>query len=80
MLTDQELQSLRNMGNEAEAAADEIQRLRNEVHELQQGAKLTTEVETLRAALRDVLRGDEGLTGSEYGALIERAERLARVA
>ncbi len=28
MLTDQELQSLRNMGNESEAAADEIARLR----------------------------------------------------
>lgn len=28
MLTDQELQSLRNMGNEAQAAADEIVRLR----------------------------------------------------
>ena len=40
MLTDQELQSLRNLGNEAEAAADEIQRLSNEVHELQQGAEL----------------------------------------
>jgi hypothetical protein len=29
MLTDQELQTLRNMGNEAEAAADEIERLRS---------------------------------------------------
>jgi hypothetical protein len=28
MLTDQELQSLRNQGNEGEAAADEIERLR----------------------------------------------------
>ena len=28
MLTDRELQTLRNMGNEAEAAADEIVRLR----------------------------------------------------
>lgn len=28
MLTDQELQSLRNLGNEAEAAADEVARLR----------------------------------------------------
>ena len=28
MLTDQELQSLRNMGNEAEAAADEVAELR----------------------------------------------------
>ncbi len=31
MLTDQELQSLRNLGNEAEAAADEIKRLRAEL-------------------------------------------------
>jgi hypothetical protein len=31
MLSDQELQCLRNMGNEAEAAADEIERLRASV-------------------------------------------------
>jgi hypothetical protein len=31
MLTDQELQTLRNMGNEAEAAADEIVSLRAEL-------------------------------------------------
>lgn len=31
MLTKQELQSLRNLGNEAEAAADEIERLRAEL-------------------------------------------------
>ena len=30
-MTNQELQSLRNMGNEAEAAADEIERLRAEL-------------------------------------------------
>lgn len=35
MLTDQELQSLRNQGNEAEAAADEIAALRAEVAEWQ---------------------------------------------
>ena len=29
-MTNQELQTLRNMGNEAEAAADEIERLRTE--------------------------------------------------
>ena len=34
MLTDKELQSLRNLGNEAEAAADEIDRLRSRVMEL----------------------------------------------
>ena len=33
-MTDQELQSLRNMGNEAEAAADEIARLRGIVPEV----------------------------------------------
>ena len=31
MLTDQELQSLRNLGNESEAAADEICKLRDEL-------------------------------------------------
>lgn len=31
MLTNQELQSLRNLGNEAERAADEIARLRSQV-------------------------------------------------
>ena len=35
MLTDQQLQSLRNMGNEAEAAADEIERLNAQRRELQ---------------------------------------------
>ena len=30
MLTDQELQSLRNLGNEAESAADEIEQLRKD--------------------------------------------------
>lgn len=35
MLNDQELQSLRNLGNEAEAAADEINRLRARVLELE---------------------------------------------
>lgn len=34
MLTDQELQSLRNLGNEAEAAADEIVALRARMMEL----------------------------------------------
>ena len=33
MLTDKELQSLRNLGNEAEAAADEIVRLRGLVQD-----------------------------------------------
>ena len=34
MLTDQQLQSLRNLGNEAEAAADEIEILRARMMEL----------------------------------------------
>ena len=38
MLTNQELQSLRNLGNEAEAAADEIERLRDVLLRLQQWA------------------------------------------
>lgn len=39
MLTDQELQSLRNLGNEAEAAADEIDRLHVENARLAKEAK-----------------------------------------
>jgi hypothetical protein len=39
MLTDRELQSLRNLGNEAEAAADEIERLRAEVEMLREDAE-----------------------------------------
>jgi hypothetical protein len=39
MLTDRELQSLRNLGNEAEAAADEIERLRAEVDMLREDAE-----------------------------------------
>ena len=31
MMTDQDLQTLRNMGNKAEAAADEIERLREQL-------------------------------------------------
>lgn len=41
-MTDQELQSLRNLGNEAEAAADEIERQR-------------AEIAALRAACSDLL-------------------------
>ena len=42
MLTDQELQSLRNLGNEAEVAADEIERLREGLR------GMVTLLETLR--------------------------------
>lgn len=48
MLTDQELQALRNMGNECESAADEIERYRYALeqiklyHENMYGAKAST--------------------------------------
>ena len=45
MLTDQELQSLRNMGNESETAADEIDQLRAEL------AKVTWQRNEARADL-----------------------------
>lgn len=51
MLTDRELQSLRNMGNEAEAAADEIERLRNNADCLRQQVQdQAAEIERMRAA------------------------------
>lgn len=40
MLTDKELQSLRNLGNEAEAAADEIVRLRADLKAMEGFADL----------------------------------------
>lgn len=57
MLTDQELQSLRNMGNEAEAAADEIVMLRARVVELAALVPIaeTAERERWRTAARLVL-------------------------
>lgn len=57
MLTDKELQSLRNMGNEAEAAADEIAELRfrlDRVHYLDAGdvsRKVDVAVRTMDAAI-----------------------------
>ena len=68
MLTERELQTLRNMGNEAEAAADEIARLRAQVLELEavhedaSGAVLA-ERERFRAmvdAVRDANHDAEG--------------------
>lgn len=52
-LTDRELQSLRNMGNEAERAADEIERLRGIVPEVLErlNDELCAENERLRASL-----------------------------
>lgn len=56
MLTDQELQSLRNLGNEAEAAADEIERLRAELAQRERG-----ECICLRCGLRELkVREDDG--------------------
>lgn len=71
MLTDQDLQTLRNLGNEAEAAADEIARLSAEVAEL----------DALRDKLADILsrtavalRGPEPpLTRWSWHDLPERA-------
>lgn len=55
MLTDQELQSLRNMGNESETAADEIARLRAEL------AASQAECERLRnVALHNIPHKYEG--------------------
>ena len=47
MLTDQDLQTLRNLGNEAEAAADEIAQLRSDADDN----------EALRKRLADLLTG-----------------------
>ena len=44
-MTDQELQTLRNLGNEAEAAADEIETLRQRVKELEYEAGYTKPVD-----------------------------------
>lgn len=49
MLTDRELQSLRNMGNEAEAAADEIAELRHAAAE--HAAQADARIAELEAAL-----------------------------
>ena len=59
-MTDQELQTLRNMGNEAEAAADEIERLTAEQTLIRVGGEhneraLMTNIERLTAE-RDALR------------------------
>jgi len=53
MLTDQELQSLRNMGNESEMAADEINRLR---------AELATMTKSRDAAMRIVTAKDQQMS------------------
>ncbi len=63
MMTDQEFQSLRNMGNEAEAAADEIERLREAL------AAANLERAELLAALEGVLpflTGDYSRSGQAW--------------
>lgn len=53
-LTDRELQSLRNLGNEAETAADEIERLR---HDIERHIAIVAESEAkLAEAQRDAAR------------------------
>ena len=52
-LTDQELQTLRNMGNESEAAADEIVRLRAELDALKHGNKEPTGWSAILDSLSD---------------------------
>ena len=59
MLTDRELQSLRNMGNEAEAAADEIAELRHAAAE--HAAQADARIAALEAALRSA---DIGIGGT----------------
>lgn len=54
MLTDQELQSLRNLGNEAEAAADEIAELRAAYALLfKREGQARAQIDTLRRLLRE---------------------------
>ena len=69
------------------ALADEIDRLNTVAADAERWAAecnrrddLADKVERLRACVREVLRGDEGLTGSEYGAVLQRAERMAHEA
>lgn len=67
MLTDQQLQSLRNQGNEGETAADEIARLRWDSGELRgriaqmerdEGKAAAAERERLRGLLKEALEAD----------------------
>ena len=56
MLTHQELQSLRNIGNEAEAAVDEIEKLRSELARMRAYAEPARVAESL---FRFIEHGDE---------------------
>lgn len=49
-LSPQEIQSLRNMGNEAESAADEIERLRSELDQMRTYAAAAVAMERERCA------------------------------
>lgn len=60
MLTDQELQSLRNLGNEAEAAADEIERLRAALLKIEAGYCIDP-----RTVARDALGPNARLSGDQ---------------
>lgn len=87
-LTDRELQTLRNTGNEAEAAADEIERLRSELAAVtrERDEARTKRLETLAnvADERDALRAEvewlrEVLTGiRDRDFKLSDAKRRAR--
>ena len=81
MLGDQELQTLRNMGNEGEAAADEIDRLRAEV-EVQsywgtRWEQANAEIQRLRSAIQQTLDDNLHLADGENCTLIVLKRALA---
>jgi len=73
-ITDRELQTLSNWGNELEErAADEIERLQVEYdHAVEQAAKNADEV----LALREQLTLAETVRASQVAGLVEGAEKL----
>ena len=73
MLTDQELQSLRNLGNEAEDAADEIVRLRVALRDL-------VGLEDMRLRLRQLHEMGHGTDYADYHRLLPPAWAAAREA